>query len=311
MKKIRNSNFLILLGALIVASCKEEIQIATPEFEVETRAKTYKVGEEITFNFKGNPDFISFYSGQVGNDYNFKSGRVVEKGVVKLSFRSNVQYGNQADMFSIMASSNFNGDYSDISNVLAATWTDITSRFTLGSNTTFVNSGQVDISDLVVDEKPFYIGFRYKVRNSDLFGPVRTWRVQGYELISETSIGRISLGDMLTAGFQIIDQNPTGPAKTRSNVSTATITLLAASLTDENKNINTEAWAIASPVNAGKFDAGADKPTAIKGSITGYTKDYKYTFSKPGNYTAYFVVSNNNIYGVKELVRRIDLNIIP
>lgn len=311
MKRIIKINLILLIGVLIIVSCKEEIEIATPEFEVSTKLQAYKAGEEITFDFQGNPDFISFYSGELGKDYTFKSGRVIEKGIVKLSFRTNVQYGVQANMFSVMVSSDFNGNYSDLSNVHAATWTDITNRFVLATTTTFTNSGEVDISDLVEDGKPLYIGFRYTQRDQDLFGNVRTWRVQAYNLTTETSLGNMVLGDMLISGFRIIDQDPDGPIKSRSTVTTATLTLNAATTTTENRNMDSENWIISAPVNAGSMNLGPDRPVAIKGSTSGNTTEYKYIYETPGTYKAFFTASNNNIYGAKEVVREIDLNIIP
>jgi len=302
---------LLLIGTLSFYSCKEEIDIATPEFEVSTESKSYKVNEEVNFNFEGNPDFISFYSGEVGHDYFYKDNRIIDKGIVKLSFNTNVQYGTQAGMFSVMASTDFDGDYSDISHVTAATWTDITNRFTLATSTAFTNSGEVDISDLVEDGKPLYIAYKLTVRDADLYGAWRVWRIQAYRLTTETVLGTTVLGDMNTSGFQMVDKDPLGPSKTRSSVTAATLSLYTAVVTNENRNVDTETWIISGAFNAGKFEAGPDRPIAIKGNVTGYTANYKYTFTKPGTYKCYFVASNNNIYGAKEVVREIEVNIEP
>lgn len=311
MRTLRKFQFFFFVGVALLASCKERIEVLVPDFDVEMASNSYQVNEEIIFNFRGNPDFISFYSGEIGHDYNAKDGRVVEKGKVELAFRTNVQYGNQADMFSVMASTDFNGDFSNIANVKNATWTNITNRFTLATNTTFLNTGKVDISDIVEDGKPLYIGFKLTVRDADLYGNWRTWRVQGFDLTTETSIGVLPLGDMFTSDFIVVDNDPEGPSKTRSTITTATLTLVPATVTEENRNIGTETWIISRPFNAGKFDAGPDRPVTIKGSITGDTKEYKHIYSTPGNYNAYFVVSNNNIYDVKEVVRKINLTITP
>lgn len=311
MKKIYIIQLFLLTGVLIFFSCKEEIEIATPEFEVNTDAKTFKVNQEVKFNIKGNPDFISFYSGEIGHNYTFKGGRVVEKGAVKLSFNSNVQYGNQANMFAVLVSTNFNGNYSDISQVNAAAWTDITNRFTLSTNTTFTNSGSGDISDVVEDGKPLYVAFKLTVRDADMYGTWRVWRVQAYQLTTQTSIGILPLGDMLSPGFVIVEKDLSPAIKTRSSATTGTISMYPAVVTPENKNVSTEVWAISGPVQAGKFNAGPDRPVPIKGSITGYTREYKYTFSSPGTYKVHFVASNNNIYGAKEVVREMELNIVP
>ncbi len=311
MKKLLNLNLLLFIGALFMVSCKEEIEVSVPDFDVETENNTYKINEEITFNFKGNPDFISFYSGEVGHDFNFKEGRLVEKGKIELSFNNNVESGTQANQFSVWASTNFNGNYSNISNVDAATWTEITNRFTLGTTSTFVNSGVADISDITEDGKPLYIAFKYTIRPRGTYGAWRVWRVQNYNLISQTSIGPITLADMLTSGFVIIEKDPSAAIKTRSSVTTATISLYPAVTTAENTNVFNEVWAVSAPVQTGVMDYGPDRPIPIKGSVTGYTREYKYTFTSPGTYKVYFVASNNNIYDAKEVVREMELNIVP
>ncbi|MOA36731.1 hypothetical protein D3C78_1582710 [compost metagenome] len=116
---------------------------------------------------------------------------------------------------------------------------------------------------------------------------------------------------MLTSGFVIVEKEPSEAIKTRSSVTAATISLYPAVATPENRNVYNEVWAISAPVQAGKFNAGPDRPLPIKGSITGYTREYKYTFTSPGTYKVHFVASNNNIYGAKEVVREMELNIVP
>src|SRR5690606_11819649 len=124
----------ILGGLLLLAACKPEISIVAPDFDVTVDATSFAVGEEVTFELQGNPGILSFYSGELFHDYQFRTGRTIEPGTLLFSFDSSVQYGAQSDQLSVLASTDFNGDYSDILHVQEATWTDITERFTVGSN---------------------------------------------------------------------------------------------------------------------------------------------------------------------------------
>ncbi len=65
---------------LTVTSCKQDL-LETPELEVSVAKTSWSVGEEITFDFIGNPHFITFYSGVEGHDYDaYSSGATSENG---------------------------------------------------------------------------------------------------------------------------------------------------------------------------------------------------------------------------------------
>jgi hypothetical protein len=204
----------MLLGLLLMASCSKEIKVAkAPGFDVTTEATTYKVGQEITFNIKGgDADIISFYSGETLNDYAFKDGRAIDvKGAgATMAFQSSVQLGTQANQLSILASTDFNGDYSSLAKVKAATWTDITSRFALGTKTVFLASGTKEISDLMVPGKPIYIAFKYVTKPQATNGLARNWFIQAFVIKSDTMLNNtvsLNLTDQPNAGFRIVDEN--------------------------------------------------------------------------------------------------------
>ncbi|MGV3504619.1 MAG: DUF5017 domain-containing protein [Adhaeribacter sp.] len=308
MKLINYYSALFLL--VLLTGCDKEIEVLTPEFEVSTPATTYQVGEEVTFQFSGEPDNVSMYTGEVGNDYAFKDGRVLDVTNLKLSFNSHLQYGSQKDMFFVMASTDFNGDYSSIDQIRKATWTDITNRFTLATTTTYVPSGAQDISDLAVEGKPLYLAFRYRVRDQDLHGAARTWRLQAVNLSGDTNIGTLTLADLSNGGWRIVDEHPAPHvAATRTTVITSQITLTQATTSEENKNIDTETWVVSKGLSAKKIDRGPDRTIPLKGNISASLTEYKYAFSKAGNYQVYFIASNNNAYGSKQVVKQVNLTI--
>lgn len=204
----------MLLGIIIMASCDKEIAVTeAPVFDVSTKATTYKAGEEIRFNIKGgDAHIISFYSGETLKDYALKEGRVIDvKGAgAAMQFQSSVQLGTQANQLTVLASTDFNGDYSSLAKVKTATWTDITARFVLGTSAAFRPSGTEDISDLMLAGKPIYIAFKYVTKPQATNGLARNWFIQAFAITSTAMLDNtipLNLTDQANAGFRIIDEN--------------------------------------------------------------------------------------------------------
>lgn len=225
----------MLLAVLLLASCNKDLEVtATPDFNVTTDATTYKAGQEIVFNFTGNAHIISFYSGETLKDYAFKDGRTIDlKGAgATLEFSSSVQLGTQAKQVTVLASTDFNGDYSSLDKVKAATWTDITSRFTLGTSATFLATGAKDISDLIVAGKPIYIAFKYVTKPQVVNGIANQWFIQSLAIKSTQTLPNtasatpiaLTLADQTSIGFRIVDQNPVN-APALSSVTGTRLTL--------------------------------------------------------------------------------------
>ena len=301
----------LVLLALHFQSCSKELEVngGVPDLKVSLQGKTFKAGEPVEFSFEGNAGLISFYSGETFHDYAFRAGRILEAGQLSLSFNTAVQYGTQKDQLSIQASSDFNGNYSSFEHVKAATWTDITDRFTLATNATYKPSGSQDITDLIQDGKPLYIAFRYIYRPSAANGTRRTWRVQNFNLVSTTaSLGDQTIGDMASAGFTLVDENPdTEPAA--STISATTVTLVGTAVTPSQ--LTSENWMITKGFASGEVDLGPDRPIPVKAIADANMSNFFYTYEKPGTYKVYFVAANANIDNSKETVQELELTITP
>ena len=76
----------------LFSSCENNDEITTPDFEVTTEKVSYKVGDTIQFNFTGKTDVLTFYSGELGSNYEAKD-RYTAEGIVKLAFESAMQQG--------------------------------------------------------------------------------------------------------------------------------------------------------------------------------------------------------------------------
>ncbi len=226
-------NYFMLSALLALISCTKTLDVKdAPDFTVSTDASTYKVNDLITFKIEGSADVISFYSGEVYRDYAFKDGRMVDVSGQKdsLSFNSGVTpgtpAGTQLNQFSILASTDFSGNYNDLTSVKAATWKDITSRFTLGTNATLVKSSTQNITDLVVTGKPIYFALKYINSPQVMNGFARQWLIENFTLTSSVRLNDVPviITDQVHAGFRIVDQNPVN-APARSQVTTTRVTL--------------------------------------------------------------------------------------
>lgn len=245
----------MLLGVLLMASCNKELEVTeTPAFNVTTDATTFGVGQSIKFNFTGgNAQIISFYSGEIQKDYNMKDGRVVDVtgAGATLAFQTSVQIGTQANQLSVMASSNFNGDYSSLASVKAATWTDITSRFLLGTTAAFALSGTKDVSDLIVAGKPLYIAFKYVTKPQATNGLARSWYIQSVVLASNAKLDNtiaLNLATSENAGFRIVDENLVN-APALSLITSTRISLVGNKYKVATDSVFNPAYSLYNPLN--------------------------------------------------------------
>lgn len=225
--------YMILPAMLLMSACSKELKVdGSPNFDVSTASNTYKVGQEIKFNITGGTaHIISFYSGETQKDYDFREGRVVniKDAGATLEFQNSVQVGTQVAQLTFLYSTDFNGDYSSLASVKAASWTDITSRFApLATSATFVPAtiSPKDISDLILPGKHIYFAFKYVTKPQATNGLARQWFIQAFAVKSKLKLGTtaLTIADQVNAGFRIIDENKLN-APARASVTSTRVTL--------------------------------------------------------------------------------------
>jgi uncharacterized lipoprotein NlpE involved in copper resistance len=274
MKNMKLKYYIMLLGVLLMVSCTKVIDLTTPTFDVTTATNTYGVGKPVKFLFTGgDAQIISFYSGETLKNYDFKDGRVVsvaDTGAT-MSFQTSVQVGTQANQVSLLVSTDFNGDYSSLASVKAATWTDITSRFVLGTTATFLASGTKDITDLIVKGKPIYFAYKYLTKPQATNGLVRTWYIQVFAITSLKKLdGTVALPitDQANAGFRIVDENPVN-APALSTITATRITLIGNKYKIATDSLFNPAYSLFNPLNpiydprSPSYIATAVRPTYV------------------------------------------------
>ncbi|WP_008583527.1 DUF5017 domain-containing protein [Niabella soli] len=359
--KIKN---LIWLAGIFFMSCQKKLAVVTaPDFDVTTTTVTVKAGVPAVFKFSGIATTVSFYPGEIYKDYNYKDGRsvaVAGKGLA-LSFSNGVAAGTpagtQANQFSILLSTDFNGNYKDLASVKAATWVNITDSFTLATSATMVATRSVNLSRFVQAGKPVYFALRYINRPQVANGFVRQWLVENFLLKSVDTVlngAVVTIADQALAGFRIVDQNPVN-APARSTVTNTRVTLYGPIYKnpadpiynpnnpvfdpknpiydpkspqynpnavlpvyvayDPNSPYNdpaSENWAVSTAITLDSVSLGKDWSIPVRTSIYGAMPvAYSYTYSVPGQYTAYFVAANNTIEHSAATVKKVVVMVTP
>lgn len=278
---MKNLKYLLGLSTLLIMSCERELVVKeAPDFDVITETTTYKAGQPVLFDFSGEADLITFYSGQPYNDYAYREGRVLKFDSLgaSLSFSTSVQSGTQPNQLSVLASTDFTGNYSNLASVKSATWIDITNRFKLATSATFIASTPQDLSDLIVAGKPLYIAFRYITKPQAVNGLARIWSIQGLTLTSKSVFNGANpvLNDQIYAGFRIVDED-TVNAPSQSLVAPSRVTLQGNLYKDPKDPIYDPKNPIYDPTNP-IYDPKSElyQPTAVRPEFVPYDPNSPY-----------------------------------
>lgn len=297
-----------LLGVLtlpLMLACQKNDPV-TPSFDVKTDKMEYNVSDSVRFSISGYADVISFYSGESGKEYRYKDRTESTDAKMKLNINTQVVFASQKNNLALLYTTDFNNVYT-VEGIKAATWTDITSRFTLSADIGSTNgvrtsSGEVDLSDLPVSGKPIYFAFKYVGQPSTtaaLGG--RTWRVYAFDLYNKNASGATTtLASVTTAGWLAIDvENPVN----KWTIQTAEPALYFA---PASTILASEDWAVSRAL----FPTAAKPDTGV--GIKGYLdkiNNYTYKFSAPGVYTVTFVAKNTNNLGLKEVIKEVTVTV--
>ncbi len=309
-------NYLTILAVLtLLVSCKKDMVVEEPEFDVSISSATFKVGEPVVFAIKGAPDVITFYSGEKGSDYEFKNAERIYEATTSLSFHSAKYAGNNDNLVALKYSTNFNGVYEPDA-IRQATWVDITDRFHIppinGTAPVMEPSQEVDISDIFPDpETPVYIGWffttaenssrtRFQIVNFEVKGVVQ----------EDTTLSGVKYS-LASAGFQMVK----GEGFQIQDHATTTPRVTATAIIWDGVFANTsfkEGWAISNEIYpATKINLGRDYGVGIKSVLDPPLLEHNVTYQSPGTYKATFVASNVSVYGRKDTSKELEITIEP
>lgn len=337
-------NFFALAGLLLLTACDKTIEPKPVVFDaISTKADgqpttTFKTTDVIVYQLSGNADVVTFYSGALGQRYEFRN-RTRATGVPQLQFSSLRANGSQASSIQLLISSDFKGvvaksqnltgvitrDTSATNaNIAAATWTDISSRATWSTGgSTATASGIIDLSDFANQEKPVFIAFKYKATAGSI---QNKWTITNFSLnnlladnttytqanfaASNQSITNYGVNTPGLGWLSILDEslnaNKYGWVYT-TGVGTAGSLVITGAATAATATASAEAWAIVGPVDLRKVSP--DAGIGIK-EITSKLINYTATTVYPaGNYKPTFVATNNTVDGTGAVVKEIPVAI--
>jgi hypothetical protein len=309
-----------------MAGCTKDNDVETPDdFTVTVEKNTFSVNDTVRFYLTGDPDVITFYSGEFGKLYGNRA-RFFEKGVNKLVFQANMNQGKTIsdDKLELLLSANL-VNY-DAAGIAAATWTNLTTRNTKwpkSLSNTFVTSDSIDISDFA-DADKVNIAFRAVTKKTDT-AMQRRFQIQNLTLGNRLADGTYTalFSNFANTGWaQTSIANPTrtwdvgdwNVSNANSLTNSAGVTIRTAYPitfnpgTDSSGTDNND-WLLTSAVNLKtvKADAGVVIKNGAQSQMTAYQAIYK----TPGTYLVSFVATNARTKGTAEVVRSITITIHP
>ncbi|HEY8690117.1 MAG TPA: DUF5017 domain-containing protein [Chitinophagaceae bacterium] len=279
---MRKQYQLIILIGILATSCSKDIKLHSLSFDATVNKANLNAGDSATFSFSGNPDFITFFSGEPGSRYEFKDRITDTSTNVQLKFSTATTTATNGTL-SLLVSNNFSGAV-NATNIAAATFTDITNRATLATGTATVASGTVSLADFAQQKKPVYIAFRYVAAAG---AAQKKWTITGFTLNHVLTDKTYTIANMTATtpspGFVTID------VKNPAVNWTAALVITGAS----TAALDTEDWAIAGPIDLSRVlpDAGTQIKTLSEG-MNQFPFVYKYVAA--GSYNAVFVATNAN-----------------
>lgn len=160
VKQLHMYKILVIIFSICCCiACNKNIDVKNVDFNVTTDSSIYQVGDTVNFKFSGNPDIITYYSGEPGNKYANRN-RDTASGNITANFYTSRLYGNSTKALSFLVSNDFSGIY-DSTNLTNATWTDISYRATFAPSSTNTFSGNISLNDFVNPQQPLFLAFRY------------------------------------------------------------------------------------------------------------------------------------------------------
>jgi len=319
--------------ALAFTSCSKDIENKPLDFDVTVSKKdgtvsdTYTTNDSLNFVFKGNPDLITFYSGEVGRQY-INKDRTSADGTPILQFTSLRATGSQANSLALLISSDFKGIASKPGttvrdtavtnvNIANAEWSNITTNAVLSTGSA-ITSGDIDLSSFANLGKPVYIAFKYVATAGTI---QNKWTITALSLInkladgSSYTIGNLGAPNTEIKNYGVTTYSPGwwvsyDEAKNANKypwVFTAgTSLVITGAATAVAATASAEAWAIMGPIDLRKVSP--DVGVGLK-SMIAKMESYPYKYPTATQSEPTFVAANSTVDGSSTIVKQVQVTI--
>lgn len=317
--------YITLICFALLQSCDNELKqevvfdvIPYADNAIIDENTVIKVNTPITFSLHGNPDFITFYSGELGRLYDGKDKFEIPTDEIEtseLNFENLAQYGRSIPgTLKVYLSTEFNGllgndKVKDSLAIENAEWIDITNQCNLAQVTQERKKTVLSLKDYL--GKKLTIAFQYITSNSlDVQPTQEIIDLHISNLMKNKSVATINA---ISMGFSPIDllsnTNPYIFTGNLPNWNTAFLTSVPPRMRVQSSvagsNLNND-WLISSPIKINFREA--DVGMQIK-NIANPLDSYQYTYSEPGEYTVTFVARNMNYKYSSNIVKKIIIKI--
>jgi hypothetical protein len=335
---VKHILFVLLLVQAV--GCTKSIETEDPDFDVRAVNSTnisttsFNRGDTVRFIFSGNPDYLTFFSGEKGSQYDFRNRITDTSTNVRLSFSTALNTAGTSGTLSLLASTDLipytqRNDIDSI-NVNKATWTNITSRAVFATGAAATTSGVVDLSDFARMEKPVHLAFKYTAAAATT---QRRWTISNISLRHFTADTVYTIDSTNLILPNLFPASATSPGWGQVNVtnpgvrfsplvSTAVTTSFnIAGATAAGTAIATESFLVSGPIDMKRVlpDAGvAVKDKTTNASMSSYSSatssapqnaNYAYRFMKAGIYKVTFVATNANLSEKRSVVKIIEITV--
>lgn len=325
------NNFLMAAGiaSFALVSCESEftkkaelnVNVAAHEgVSFDGQTITVKKGTPVEFRFSGDPDFLTFFSGEAGNKYEYRERITVDESEIEsstLKFTLTPQYGNPANILTMYVSGNFpgidKGNFaSDSVLVEQHPWEVLIPS---GDFPTALKAKTCEI-----DMKP-YIGKRIAVaicyRGQDNRVAQTKFTFNNMQIVNQMKNGQETAFAAGSFGFIPVNMmnrhNLADQKSMTANRAYGTVTNYTSGIWNakdwnaffiHSSNANTAlkySWLVSNlfVVNACSPDLG----TGLK-NVTQRLDSYKHAYSEPGTYNCTFVATNGNYKQESSVVRK-------
>lgn len=319
----RNIYYIIcaIVATLTMVSCDDLWTIETEDtLTITLRNNKVYTQEDVVFDFTGDADVISFFSGEEGSEYKHFSDERTYEGVPYFTFSSAFQAGeqwmlqNEPDVekrpLSIMYSTDFAGNYTN-EGIAAATWVDLTDKFTFPTSkvssakdaSLTTSAGVYPLAELLAEgdmAKPITFAVRYHMNPVAGVEPLERSRAAIHKFSITNRCDEegleVDYATQADLNFTLVASGYNAADSTTNYLPTKGSYLwfdCATSQPDER-----EVWAVSRTITLdGTIHGGCDVPVCVKAYDNMPPTSYIHSYSEVGDYEICFMITNTSTDG--------------
>lgn len=324
MKKILFALSLVTV-ALSTVACEEDILRDTDEaFVTLNGTNTYLAGKEVRFQLHGSPDYVYFFSGEVGSQYEYRDRTTIsmeDLETCKLVVETTAVYG-LAGALDLYASKSFTGlkgddgaaDFATMKAVQATMdpatkeipgWEKLPYKEVANTPT----AQEYDITDYA---DSFCLAFHWNTPACDQ--TQRTYRInlsvktkfRGYDEVT-TPAGSLGLISVSMNSDYIADPYYHDKSNGSVRFLDPNYDIIMQGVGANVLPYCLDSWVVTTPRPLNNI--APDKGISIK-NFSDDTSEYGYIYEKPGSYEATFMITNANYQGSHRKVQHMKINIV-